>query len=35
MAIEKINESILSESVLEDLKENRTNHMEYIEGMET
>lgn len=34
MAIEKINESILSESVLEDLKENRTNHMEYLEGME-
>ena len=34
MAIEKINESILSESVLEDMKENRIDHMTYLEGME-
>lgn len=32
--MEKINESILSESVKEDMKEQRTNHMEYLEGME-
>lgn len=32
--MEKINESILSESVMEDMKEQRTNHMEYLEGME-
>ena len=31
---EKINKSILSETVLEDMKEKRTNHMEYLEGME-
>ena len=31
---EKINESILSESVLEDMKEKRTDHMAYLEGME-
>lgn len=30
----KINESILSESVREDMKENRIDHMTYLEGME-
>ena len=30
----KINESILSESVREDMKENRIDHMNYLEGME-
>lgn len=34
MATEKMNESILSESVMKDMKERRTNHMEYLEGME-
>ena len=29
-----INESILSEEILEDLKKNRTNHMEYMPDME-
>ena len=29
-----INESILSEEILEDLKKNRTNHMEYMSDME-
>lgn len=30
----KINESILSEAVLEDMKENRIDHMSYLDGME-
>ena len=29
-----VNESILSEQILEDQKKNRTNHMEYLPGME-
>ncbi len=32
--MEKINESILSQQILEDMKENRTDHMKYQEGME-
>lgn len=32
--MEKINESILSQQILEDMKENRTDHMKYLEGME-
>lgn len=31
---EKINESILSEAIREDQKENRMDHMTYLEGME-
>lgn len=34
MSSEKINESILSASILEDMKENRIDHMTYLEGME-
>lgn len=34
MAIEKMNESILSEAILEDMKENRIDHMTYLENME-
>ena len=34
MQTTKINESILNASVLEDLKRARTNHMEYLDGME-
>lgn len=34
MAIEKINESILNDTILEDMKENRIDHMTYLEGME-
>jgi 2-iminoacetate synthase len=34
MATEKINESILSEEILEDMKENRIDHMTYLPGME-
>ena len=34
MAAGKVNESILSETVLEDMKENRIDHMKYMEGME-
>ena len=29
-----VNESILSEQILEDMKANRTDHMKYMEGME-
>ena len=29
-----VNESILSEQILEDQKKNRINHMEYLPGME-
>ena len=29
-----INESILSEEIKQDMKKGRTNHMEYMEGME-
>lgn len=29
-----INESILSDEIREDLKKNRTNHMEYLPDME-
>ena len=29
-----VNESILSEEILEDQKKNRINHMEYLPGME-
>lgn len=32
--MEKINESILSETILEDMTENRIDHMTYREGME-
>ena len=31
---ERINESILNEEIKEHLKENRTDHMTYLEGME-
>jgi 2-iminoacetate synthase len=34
MAQEKINESILSEQILEDMKENRIDHMTYLDDME-
>ena len=32
--MDKVNESILSETILEDMKENRIDHMTYLEGME-
>lgn len=31
---DNVNESILSEQILEDMKANRTDHMKYMEGME-
>ena len=34
MAQEHINESILSEEILEDQKKNRIDHMTYLPGME-
>ena len=34
MTDEKINESILSEQILEDMKENRIDHMTYLDDME-
>lgn len=34
MTDKNINESILSETILEDMKENRIDHMTYLEGME-
>lgn len=34
MMLTDINESILSEAVKQDMKKARTNHMEYMEGME-
>ena len=30
----KMNESILSEQILEDMKENRIDHMKYLDDME-
>ena len=30
----EINESILNDAILEDMKKERTNHMEYMPGME-
>ena len=32
--MDKVNESILSETILEDMKENRIDNMTYLEGME-
>ena len=32
--MDNVNESILSETILEDMKENRIDHMTYLEGME-
>ena len=29
--MDKVNESILSETILEDMKENRIDHMTYLE----
>lgn len=34
MSVAKVNESILSEAILEDMKKNRIDHMTYLEGME-
>ena len=30
--MDKVNESILSETILEDMKENRIDHMTYFRG---
>ena len=34
MSNEVVNKSILNEQILEDMKENRIDHMKYLEGME-